>query len=72
MHGHQNVGAEQGTSAVYDVVELMVATKDGEALILPMVVVPHICDLVQTQAVELSKARYEHLSGLQLADSCSV
>lgn len=63
-------GAGQGTSVVYDFVELIVTTRDGEALTLPMVVVPHICDPVRTQPIDLTKTMYEHLSGLQLADSC--
>lgn len=65
-------GSAHENRSVYNIVEVMLTVTDGEALILPMVVVLHICDPVRTQPVDLPKARYEHLSGLQLAVSCSV
>lgn len=55
-------GSAHENSSVYNIVEVMLTATDGEALILPMVVVLHICDPVRTPPVDLSKARYEHLS----------
>ena len=50
-------------------VQLKVTTKDGGALVLPAVVVPHICDPVRTCSIDPASGVYEHLSGLELADS---
>ena len=41
-------------------------------MILPVVVVPHICDPVCVQPIDVAKTSYEHLAGLELADSGDV
>ena len=62
-------GSERGEKRDCDVVQLKFATNDSESLVLPMVVVPHICGSVCSQPIDTSKASYKHLSGLELADS---
>ena len=54
------------------VVELGILTKSGAPQCLTLIVVPHICDPVCTQPISAAKQRYEHLSGLDLADSAEV
>ena len=60
------------TKRTCDVVELGVVTKNGEPLTVSAVVIPHICDPVRMQPISSSKNVYEHLSGLELADSGSI
>ena len=61
-------GSERGERRVCDVIELRVATNDGDSLVLPVVVVPHICDPVRTCSMDTSSVACGHLSGLELAD----
>ena len=65
-------GSEREERRVCDVVQLKISMKDGEPLILSMVVVLHICDPVLVQPINSSKAVYEHLSGVELADSGDI
>ena len=58
-------GSGQGERRICDIVQLKIATNDGDPLILSVVVVPHICDPVRVQPISSSQA---HLSGLELAD----
>ena len=61
-------GSERGEKKTCEVIELKVATTDGEFLTLPVVVVPHICDPVHTCSVDTATTTYSHLRGLELAD----
>ena len=61
-------GSEWGEKKTCEVIELKVATTDGEFLTLPVVVVPHICDPVHTCSVDTATTTYSHLRGLELAD----
>ena len=65
-------GSDEEDKRTCDVVELGVVTKNGEPLTLSAVVIPHICDPVRMQPISSSKNAYEHLSGLELADSGSI
>ena len=62
-------GSDHGQRRDCDIVQLKFATKQGNPVILPMVVVPHICDSVCSQPIDTSKAAYKHLAGLDLADA---
>ena len=50
-------------------IQVRIATNDGGDLVLPAVVVPHICDPVRTCSINPASGAYEHLTGLKLADS---
>ena len=65
-------GSEWGEKKVCDVVRLEFITSDNEPLVLPLVVVPHICDRVSVQPIDASRMSYKHLAGLELADSGDV
>ncbi len=65
-------GVARGEKRSCDVVQLRISTNDGETLSLPMVVVPHICDPVCAQPIDVSQASYGHLAGLEFADSGEV
>ena len=65
-------GSDKEDRRTCDVVELGVVTKNGEPLTLSAVVIPHICDPVRMQPISSSKNAYEHLSGLELANSGSI
>ena len=61
-------GSERGEKRNCDVIELRATTIDGDSLTMPVVVVPHICDPVQTCSIDTSSPACEHLTGLRLAD----
>ena len=61
-------GLEQREKRVCEIIQLRVATNDGGSLVLPVVVVPPICDPVHTCSIYTSSGAYKHLSGLELAD----
>ena len=65
-------GSNQGERRTCDVVESKIMTRVGEPLTLSVVVVPHICDPVHTKPITFAKHTYEHISGLDLADSGDV
>ena len=44
-------GSDKGHHRACDIVELKLLTRDGGLLTLSAVVVPHICDPVQTQPI---------------------
>ena len=50
-------------------VELGLITQSGEALKLSALVVPLVCDPMNSQPISHSRDCYEHLLGLILADS---
>ena len=61
-------GSTTGDQQVRDVVELKILMKNIDPLILAAVVVPHICDAIHVPPITANGA-YEHLDGLELADS---
>ena len=61
-------GSDKEDRRVCDVSELGILTKSGIIVKLPVVVVPHICDPLQTQLVSAAKQVYDHLTGLDLAN----
>ena len=65
-------GSGQGERRICDIVQLKIATNDGDPLILSAVAVPHICDPVRVQPISSSQASCAHLSGLELADSGDI
>ena len=62
-------GSDKEDRKTCDVVELGILTRSGTPQRLSVVVVPHICDPVHTQPISAAKEMYEHVSGLDLADS---
>ena len=62
-------GSSVGMQQTCDIVDLRIMTKEGSPLTISTVVVPHICDPVLTQHITLLKNAYEHLTGLDLANS---
>ena len=62
-------GATEEERQTYDVVNLGVATKCGPGLEIPILVLPLICGPLFNQPTACLRERYEHLSGLELADS---
>ena len=65
-------GAERGERRVCDVIQLKINANSGDPLVLPMVVVPCICDPVCVQPIDTSQASYGHLAGLELAHSGDI
>ena len=55
-------GSERRERRVCDVIHLQFAMSDDEPLVLPLVVVPHICDPVSVQPIDTSKNYYKHLA----------
>ena len=62
-------GSDKGHLRACDIVQLKISTKNGGSLTVSTIVVPHICDPVQTQLITPCKEVYQHLSNLELADS---
>ena len=62
-------GSDKEDKKMCDVVELGILTRSGTPQRLSVAVVPHICDHVHTQPISAAKEVYEHISGLDLADS---
>ena len=65
-------GSDKEDKRTCDVVELGIVTKNGEPVTLSAVVIPHICDPVRMQPISSFRNAYEHLSGLELADSGGI
>ena len=77
LKGIENVciktfGAPEGQDTLCDVVEISTVTREGENLIFSALVVPFICNPLTSQPIDLSRNSYEHLHGLELADSADV
>ena len=62
-------GATEEVRQTYDVVMRGLATKGGAGLEIPLLVVPLICGPLFNQPTVCLRERFEHLSGLELADS---
>ena len=65
-------GSTEEQESVCDVVELGLITKDGKTLRLPALVVPFICNPLTSQPISQSRESYDHLRGLELADSADA
>ena len=65
-------GSLESHYASYDVVQLGLVTKGNETLKMTALVVPFICNSLTSQPICYSKEFYDHLLGLELADSASV
>ena len=65
-------GLDKADKRTCNVFELGIVTRNGEPLTLSTVVIPHICDSVHMQPISSFKNAYEHLSGLELANSGSI
>ncbi|XP_065902449.1 uncharacterized protein [Dysidea avara] len=62
-------GASQSSTTCSDVVRVGISTKDGEGEILDVLVVPHICQPLSAQPIDLCSKIYTHLAPLNLADT---
>ena len=62
-------GSDKDDHRACDIVELRIMMKNGNSLMVPTVVVPHICDPVQTQPITSCQSIYKHLANLELADA---
>lgn len=62
-------GASQGSTRYSDVVRIGVNTVDGEGEILKVLVVPHICQPLSAQSIDVCSNMYKHLASLNLADT---
>ena len=65
-------GAARAEKRTCNILQLKINTNDGGSLTLPVVAVPHICDPVCVQPIDIAKTSYEHLARLELADSGDV
>ena len=62
-------GSTEERETVCEAVELGLVTSSGERLKLSALAVPFICDPVTSQPISYSRECYDHLLGLELADS---
>ena len=62
-------GAKKGDPRLCEIVRIAIQTKFGQKQELELFVVPHICDPITAQSVNLSSRMYDHLSRLDLADT---
>ena len=65
-------GSEVEDVRSYDVVRLGVLTREGNCMEITAVVVPHICDPIPAQPIDLTKQHFSHLADLELADSSEI
>ena len=59
----------EGQDTICDVVKISVITRERESLTFTALVVPFICNTLTAQPIDLSRNHYDHLRGLDLADS---
>ena len=64
-------GTKHGDVTSCDVVEFQLSTESGQLLNLSAYVVPLICSSINNQNTRFAQQSYEHLSGLNLADSAN-
>ena len=62
-------GATRGDQKLYDIVRIGVITKSGQREELDLLTVPHICEPLLAQPVDLCSRMYSHLAPLNLADT---
>lgn len=65
-------GSSEERDTLCEAVDLALITKDRETLKLTALVVPFICDPVNSQSINHSLECYDHLVGLELADSADI
>lgn len=65
-------GFSEERDTLCEAVELALVTKDDGTLKLTALVVPFICDPVNCQPISHSRDCYDHLVGLELADSADL
>ena len=65
----KTLGSENEDKLVYGVVRLGMALRDGTTFEMSLFTVPFICEPLSVQPICYAKDTYEHLSGLELADS---
>ena len=65
-------GSSEGHDATCEAVDLGLVTRDGEALKLTALVVPFICNPLTSQPINYARGHYDHLLGIDLADSADV
>ena len=65
-------GSEVEDVRSYDVVRLGVLTREGNCMEITVVVVPHICDPIPAQPIDLTRQHFSHLADLELADSSEI
>ena len=62
-------GTKKGDPKLCEIVRIAIQTKSGQRQELELFVVPHICDPITAQSVNLCSRMYNHLSKLDLADT---
>ena len=62
-------GATKGALRHCDVVRIGIVTQSGQREELELFTIPHICEPLLAQPVDLSSAAYSHLAPLQLAET---
>lgn len=62
-------GARRGTQRSYEMVRIVVKGRSGHQQELELFVVPHICDPLMAQSVDVNSSECAHLSQLDLADT---
>ena len=62
-------GATKGVPRYCDVVRIGIVTQSGQREELELLTIPHICEPLLAQPVDLSSAVYGHLAPLRLADT---
>ena len=65
-------GSTEGQDATCEAVDLGFITRDGEALKMTALVVPFICNLLVSQPINYARDHYDHLLGIELADSADL
>ena len=62
-------GSADGCDKLCDIVHLKIRVNDGETLEIAALVVPLVCSPLMSQPIDIASECYEHLTGLELADS---
>jgi hypothetical protein len=65
-------GASPGMETQCELVNLGVHVSNGEVIMLNALVVPFICNPITFQPISVSRERFDHLMGLELADSADA
>ena len=65
-------GSTKSDDTSCDVVQVGIETRDDGTLSITALVVPFICNPLTTQPIDHSGERYDHLWGLELADSADT
>ena len=65
-------GSTEGQDATCEAVDLGLITRDGEALKMTTLVVPFICNPLVSKPINYARDHYDHLLGIELADSADI